>query len=212
MAETVGYVNRARAFMPTGTVPPFVMRFDAGSVPVGDLVFSDETRKVRRQGLAGRRPLPGASAVRDLAGRISPTAIRRQPASHRDQRRSRPAARLQYEPGRGRPGHHEGQHDQPIRQRALRQRDTDGSGELGGDGRRDVWATSPSAPTEPAPSSCAISERSPTLPISKSATRSSMAAAPSTFRSPNAPTPRRSVSSISSRRISQSSRPCCRRA
>jgi multidrug efflux pump subunit AcrB len=36
MAETVNYVNRARAFMPTGTVPPFVMRFDAGSVPVGD--------------------------------------------------------------------------------------------------------------------------------------------------------------------------------
>src|SRR6476659_3596517 len=35
MSETVSYVNRARAFMPAGTVPPFVMRFDAGSVPVG---------------------------------------------------------------------------------------------------------------------------------------------------------------------------------
>src|SRR6201984_2819611 len=43
MAETVSYVKRARAFMPVGTVPPFVMRFDAGSVPVGDLVFADET-------------------------------------------------------------------------------------------------------------------------------------------------------------------------
>src|SRR5215472_9883348 len=32
MAETVGYVNRARAFMPPGTVPPFITRFDAGSV------------------------------------------------------------------------------------------------------------------------------------------------------------------------------------
>src|SRR5436190_20254461 len=40
MAETVSYVNRARAFMPVGTVSPFVMRFDAGSVPVGTLVFS----------------------------------------------------------------------------------------------------------------------------------------------------------------------------
>ncbi len=30
MAETVGYVNRARAFMPPGTVPPFITRFDAG--------------------------------------------------------------------------------------------------------------------------------------------------------------------------------------
>src|SRR5437588_10060921 len=43
LAETISYVNRSRAFMPTGTVPPFVMRFDAGSVPVGNLVFSDET-------------------------------------------------------------------------------------------------------------------------------------------------------------------------
>src|SRR5437764_7609219 len=41
-AETVSYVDRARAFMPTGTVPPFVMRFDAGSVPVGNLVFSSD--------------------------------------------------------------------------------------------------------------------------------------------------------------------------
>ena len=49
MAETVSYVNRARAFMPPGTVPPFVMRFDAGSVPVGDLVFSRETRTSWRQ-------------------------------------------------------------------------------------------------------------------------------------------------------------------
>src|SRR5271170_2934820 len=46
MAETVGYVNRARAFMPTGTVPPFIMRFDGGSVPVGDLVFSSKTKTV----------------------------------------------------------------------------------------------------------------------------------------------------------------------
>jgi len=40
MAETVGYVNRARSFMPPGTVPPFITRFDAGSVAVGLLVFS----------------------------------------------------------------------------------------------------------------------------------------------------------------------------
>lgn len=40
MAETVAYVNRARAFMPAGTPGPFVTRFDSGSVPVGNLVFS----------------------------------------------------------------------------------------------------------------------------------------------------------------------------
>src|ERR1700747_3000718 len=44
MAETIGYVDRARAFMPPGTVPPFVTRFDAGSVAVGQLVFSSNTR------------------------------------------------------------------------------------------------------------------------------------------------------------------------
>src|SRR3974390_540217 len=46
MAETVAYVNAARAFMPPGTLPPFITRFDAGSVPVGQLVFSSETRSV----------------------------------------------------------------------------------------------------------------------------------------------------------------------
>src|SRR4051794_412998 len=40
MSETVGYVNRARAFMPPGTVPPFITRFDAGSVAVGQLIFT----------------------------------------------------------------------------------------------------------------------------------------------------------------------------
>src|SRR4249920_2585264 len=46
MSETVSYVNRARAFMPPGAVPPFVMRFDAGSVPVGYLAFASATRTV----------------------------------------------------------------------------------------------------------------------------------------------------------------------
>src|SRR6516165_1531143 len=42
MAETITQVNRARAFMPDGTVPPFVIRYDTGSVPVGYLVFSSD--------------------------------------------------------------------------------------------------------------------------------------------------------------------------
>src|SRR5690348_13196476 len=46
MAQVVGYVNRARAFMPTGTVEPFIVRYDAGSVPVGQLIFSSPTRSV----------------------------------------------------------------------------------------------------------------------------------------------------------------------
>src|SRR5688572_17298947 len=46
MAETINYVNRSQAFMPPGTVSPFVMRFDTGSVPVGYLVLSSETRSI----------------------------------------------------------------------------------------------------------------------------------------------------------------------
>lgn len=46
MAETISYANRARSFMPPGTLPPFVMRYDAGSVPIGQLVFSSESRSL----------------------------------------------------------------------------------------------------------------------------------------------------------------------
>src|SRR5437667_12892534 len=75
MAQTVGYVNRARAFMPPGAVPPFITRFDAGSVPVGNLVFSSETRSVGEMQDAALnmvRPLfatlPGVSAPPPFGG------------------------------------------------------------------------------------------------------------------------------------------------
>jgi len=75
MAETVSYVNRARAFMPPGTVPPFVTRFDAGSVPVGNLVFTSSTRSVGEMQDAALnmvRPLfatlPGVSAPPPFGG------------------------------------------------------------------------------------------------------------------------------------------------
>jgi len=82
LAETVSYVNRSKAFMPTGTVPPFIMRFDAGSVPVGELVFSDETGKLGLKDLQDAalfrvRPLfatlPGVSAPPPFGG--SPRAM-----------------------------------------------------------------------------------------------------------------------------------------
>ncbi|MGJ7032315.1 efflux RND transporter permease subunit [Niabella hirudinis] len=75
MAEVVGYVNRSRAFMPPGTVPPFIARFDAGSVPVGQLVFSSETRslgEISDLALFKVRPmfstLPGVSAPPPFGG------------------------------------------------------------------------------------------------------------------------------------------------
>ena len=63
--------------MPPGTVAPFVMRFDAGSVPVGYLVFSttNETRTVGQMQDAALnlvRPLfatlPGVSAPPPFGG------------------------------------------------------------------------------------------------------------------------------------------------
>jgi multidrug efflux pump subunit AcrB len=77
MAETVGYVNRARAFMPSGTVPPFIMRFDTGSVPVGYLVLKSDNPnrtigEIQDQALFRVRPmfasLPGVSAPPPFGG------------------------------------------------------------------------------------------------------------------------------------------------
>src|SRR5664279_2530194 len=75
MSETVGYVNRARAFMPPGTVPPFITRFDAGSVAVGQLVFSSPAHtqgEMQDYALNRVRPLfatlPGVSAPPPFGG------------------------------------------------------------------------------------------------------------------------------------------------
>jgi multidrug efflux pump subunit AcrB len=70
LAQTISYVNRARAFMPPGTVSPFVIRFDAGTVPVGYIVFSSESRTVDQiQDLALNRVRP---AFATLPGVTSP--------------------------------------------------------------------------------------------------------------------------------------------
>jgi multidrug efflux pump subunit AcrB len=86
MAETVGYVNRSRAFMPPGTVPPFVTRFDGGSVPVGYLVFSSETRalgEIQDLALNRVRPmfgtLPGVSAPPPFGGSQRTVVVRVDP-------------------------------------------------------------------------------------------------------------------------------------
>jgi multidrug efflux pump subunit AcrB len=75
LAQTVSYVERSRAFMPPGTVPPFIVRFDAGSVPVGQLVFSCDTRpvgEIQDFALNNVRPifatLPGVSAPPPFGG------------------------------------------------------------------------------------------------------------------------------------------------
>lgn len=46
-AEVAIQVNRAMKFFPPGALPPQVVRYDASSVPIGDLVFSSKTRALR---------------------------------------------------------------------------------------------------------------------------------------------------------------------
>jgi multidrug efflux pump subunit AcrB len=86
MAETISYVNRSRAFMPPGAVPPFVMRFDTGSVPVGYLVLSSESKslaEIQDQALFKVRPmfasLPGVSAPPPFGGSARTIAVRLDP-------------------------------------------------------------------------------------------------------------------------------------
>jgi len=86
MAETVGYVNRSRAFMPPGTVQPFIMRFDTGSVPVGYLVLSSETKsigEIQDQALFKVRPMfaaiEGVSAPPPFGGAPRTVVVRVDP-------------------------------------------------------------------------------------------------------------------------------------
>ncbi len=75
LAQTISYVNRARAFMPPGTVSPFVIRYDAGTLPVGYLVFSSPSRtlgEIQDFALNRVRPvfatLPGVSSPPPFGG------------------------------------------------------------------------------------------------------------------------------------------------
>ena len=95
MAEVVGYVNRARAFMPPGAVPPFIVRYDAGSVPVAQLVLSSESRtpgEMQDFALNRVRPifatLPGVSAPPPFGGNQRSIVIRVDPEKLRSYRLS----------------------------------------------------------------------------------------------------------------------------
>ena len=92
MAETIAYVNRSRSFMPPGTVPPDVVRFDTGSVPVGYLVLSSPPIGRRDPGPG---PLPRPPDVCQSPRGLGATTLRRKPAHARRPGRSRKAAQLQ---------------------------------------------------------------------------------------------------------------------
>ncbi|MBL0744182.1 efflux RND transporter permease subunit [Chryseolinea lacunae] len=73
--EVANQVNRVMSYMPPGTVPPTVVRFDASSLPVGQLVFSSKKASLNEmQDLASTRirplfsQIPGASAPPPFGG------------------------------------------------------------------------------------------------------------------------------------------------
>ena len=128
LAQTIGYVNRARAFMPPGTVGPFVMRFDAGTVPVGYLVFSSDSRSLGEiQDLALNRvrpqfatlpgltsPPPFGGSQRTIVIRVDPDRLRAYGMSPDEVIRAVSA----------------GQRDHAVRQREHRRRDAHLADEL----------------------------------------------------------------------------------
>jgi multidrug efflux pump subunit AcrB len=89
-AQVALQVNRASAFFPPGALPPQVVRFDASSLPVGELVFSSPTRSLKDiydLALTRVRPMfatvPGLSApppfgsnARSVVINIDPDKIR----------------------------------------------------------------------------------------------------------------------------------------
>ncbi|MBY0550403.1 MAG: efflux RND transporter permease subunit [Candidatus Obscuribacterales bacterium] len=69
MANTVAQVERSKAFMPPGTVGPFVLRFGAGSVPAGYLVISSDKRNVNElQDITVTRVRPLFAALPGVSG------------------------------------------------------------------------------------------------------------------------------------------------
>lgn len=88
--EVANNVARAKAYMPEGTVPPQVIRFDASSVPIGQLVFSSNEQSLNQiQDLANSRvrpmfgKIPGVSSPPPLGGnqrtiviKVDPSLIR----------------------------------------------------------------------------------------------------------------------------------------
>ncbi len=71
MAQVVAMSDRAMSWMPKGTLPPMIMRMDAGSVPVGYLVFESKVTSLGAMGDLAQniiRPLvqkfvPGTVAI-----------------------------------------------------------------------------------------------------------------------------------------------------
>ena len=91
MAQVVAMSDRAMSWMPKGTLPPMIMRMDAGSVPVGYLVMESKVTSLGRMGDLAQniiRPLvqkyvPGTVAIspfgpnmRSIVVKVNPDKLR----------------------------------------------------------------------------------------------------------------------------------------
>jgi multidrug efflux pump subunit AcrB len=86
-AEVTAYTNRSQATFPPGSQPPFILRFDASTLPVGQLVLSSQTRSnnelldmaniyVR----SSFTSIPGLVAPAPFGGNIRTVVIKANPA------------------------------------------------------------------------------------------------------------------------------------
>jgi multidrug efflux pump subunit AcrB len=89
-AQVALQVNRTMAFFPPGALPPQVVRFDASSLPVGELVFSSRTKPLKDifdLALTRVRPLfatvPGLSAPPPFGSNARSVLINVDPAKLR---------------------------------------------------------------------------------------------------------------------------------
>src|SRR5207245_9071026 len=93
--DTVRDFNRARSSTPPNPVPPFIIRFDAGSVPVGYLVFESKPKsigEIQDKALFVALPmfatLPGVSPPPPFGGNQRTIVIRADPDKLRQYRLS----------------------------------------------------------------------------------------------------------------------------
>ncbi|MFA7336521.1 MAG: efflux RND transporter permease subunit [Candidatus Obscuribacterales bacterium] len=82
MSNIVAQVERSRAKMPPGTVTPFILRFDAGNVPVGYVVLASKTEPVSKiEAIADERirpiisTIPGATTTHPFGGNVRTIVI-----------------------------------------------------------------------------------------------------------------------------------------
>lgn len=85
-AEVSTQVSRAMGFLPQGSVPPQVVRFDGSSLPIGQLVFESDSRtigEIQNLVLTRIRPMfvtiPGITAPAPFGGNIRSIVIRVDP-------------------------------------------------------------------------------------------------------------------------------------